>query len=151
MGHGTLIDGVQRPVKAGFVLVDGVQRKQKKGFALVDGVQRDIGFAKMFTVTLTGTGWNASPCYITIDGVKYSAAQTIEVPEGAEIYCRVINNIGVGADSIALNGVGVATEEPGTASSGYSAWSYTHVVTSDLTIAGLENGMVGRTMEITTE
>lgn len=151
MGHGTMVDGVQRLVTAGFDLVSGVQRKQKKGFALVDGVQRDIGFAKMFTVTLTGTGWNASPCYITIDGVKYSAAQTIEVPEGAEIYCRVINNTGAGAGSIALNGVGVATEEPGTASGGYSAWLYTHVVASDLTIAGLTSGAIGRTMEITTE
>ena len=149
MGHGTMVDGVQRLVKNGFDLVDGVQRKQKKGRTLVDGVQRDIGFAKMFAVTLTGTGWNATPCYITLDGVKYNAAQTIEVPEGTELFCSVFNYSSKGASAITLNGEGVA--EKGTASGAYQYWVYTHVITSNLTVVGLTDGAVGRRMEITTE
>ncbi len=149
MGHGTLAGGVQRLVKNGFDMVDGVQRKQKKGLALVDGVQRDIGFTRMFTVTLTGTGWNATPCNIVIDGVKYAAAQTIEVPEGAEMVCTVFNMGSKGADAIRLNGVGVASA--GASAGTYAYWTYTHMITGSLTVAGLEEGMVARIMEITTD
>lgn len=149
MGHGTLVDGVQRLVKNGFDLVDGVQWKQKKGLTLVDGIQRDIGLTKLFTVTLTGTGWHATPCHVVIDGVKYYAAQTLEVPEGTEIICTAFNLSGRGADAIKLNGVGVAAA--GTSAGTYTYFTYTHIVTGNLTVAGLEDGMVGRKMEITTE
>lgn len=149
MGHGTLADGVQRLVKHGFDLVDGVQRKKKKGLAMVDGIQRDIGFSKMFTVTLTGTGWNATPCYIMIDGVKYSAAQVIAVPEGTEIYCSVFAAAGSGNSAITVDGVGVGSI--GTSvSGGYFHSDYTHTVASDLTIYGQAAGMVARAMMITT-
>lgn len=149
MGHGTLVDGVQRQIAGGFTLVDGVQRKQKLGLTLVDGVQREIGFSRTFTVTLTGTGWNASPCYIMIDGVKYAAAQTLEVQEGTEILCSAFNLAAKGADTIKLNGVGVAAV--GTTVENYVYWTYTHTVESNLTVAGFEDGMVGRKMEITTQ
>ncbi len=148
MGHGTLVDGVQRTVKNGFELVDGVQRKQKKGLTLVDGVQRDIGLTKMFTVTLTGI-WNEQPCYVSIDGVKYYAAQTIEVSEGTEMYCRVFNMAFKGASAISLDGVGVATQD--IVAGAYSWWAYTHTVTSDLTATGYQEDMATYSIEITTE
>lgn len=149
MGHGTLIDGVQRTVKNGFDLVDGVQRKRKKGLALVDGVQREIGFAKMFTVTLTGTGWNATPCYIMINGVKYHAAQTLEVPEGTEIYCSVFAAAGSGSSAITVDGVGVGSIGT-TVSGGYYYSDYTLIVAGDLTIDARAAGPVARAMVITT-
>lgn len=149
MGHGTLVDGVQRQVTGGFMMVDGVQRRQKLGLTLVDGVQREVGFSKTFTVTLTGNGWNATPCYIMIDGVKYAAAQALEVQEGTEILCSVFNLAAKGADTIKLNGVGVAAV--GTTAGTYAYWTYTHTVASNLTITGLEDGMVGRKMEITAQ
>lgn len=145
MGHGTQVNGVQRDITGGMTLVNGVQRKITKGLTLVNGVQRDIGFgSQMFTITMTGR-WNSAACYISIDGVKYYAAQTIEVPEGTEIYCRVYNGPYKDANAITLDGVGVATRD----SSSEYWYSYTHTVRSDLIANGATDDMDMATYVIT--
>ena len=42
--------------------------------------------AQKVTLTLTGTG-DENECWISINGVKYYTAQTLEVDIGTEVYC----------------------------------------------------------------
>lgn len=65
MGHGTMVQGVQRTVGAGFTQVDGVQRKLKKGLTLANGVQRDILFTRPLSELLVGDS-----VFMNVDGVS---------------------------------------------------------------------------------
>ena len=152
MGHGTQINGVQRDITGGVTLVNGVQRKITKGLTLVGGVQREISFgSKMFTVTLTGSGWSLLYGRVGINGVDYARGgnYTIEVSAGTEIVCTVYNIAQKGINAIRLNGVGVASVDSQSGSDAY--FTYTHVAGSNLTISCAAEAGAARAMTITTD
>lgn len=128
MGHGTLVDGVQRLVTAGLDLVDGVQRKQKKGLTLVGGVQREISIgSSVCTIVITVSASMNMGAYVEIGGVQYKTAQTIEVSSGTQMYCRGMASGTDKSAAVTLNGVAVAET-----SGNYG--EYTHTITKDTAV-----------------
>ena len=141
MGHGTQINGIQRDITGGMTLVNGIQRKITKGLTLVNGVQREISLGpSICTITMTGASWNRPGCNVLLNGTAYYADQTIEVPKGTEIVCRAYNYTSIGADTITLDGVGVAVEIQNIGTEAF--YEYAGTVTSDLTVnSRMTNGL----------
>lgn len=126
MGHGTLVDGVQRLVTAGFDLVDGVQRKQVKGLTLVDGVQREIALKKnTFMVGVSGIA-PLKNCYHAEMGGSILQIGAVEVDEGTAIKCVAYDSSGYKLGKISLNGTVVA--------SGATTVAHTIMVESNVSI-----------------
>lgn len=89
------------------------------------------------TVTITGSG-NANSCYVTINGVKYTSATTLEVDSGTVIGATV--GAGYYGASVSLNGTTVQN----------GAGTYNHTVNAPCTI-NLSYSMYGAsTITITT-
>lgn len=84
--HRTMVDGVIWGIPSGRCLVGGVGYSILKGRTLVGGVGYDVKLgASVVAVNISGTG-NTSDSFVTIAGVKYTAAATgLEVKTGDAI------------------------------------------------------------------
>lgn len=91
---------------------------------IIGGTAYEVGFAEMVSVTINGTG-DPQYCYVTIDGVKYYSATTINVPVGTVMICTVDHPSTSGTtETVTLNGTMVANKT-----------SYTHVITTNMTVS----------------
>lgn len=91
------------------------------------------------TVNITGSG-NATYLYLTVDGTKYTSANTVVVPVGTIISCYARRSYGNG--SILLNGTTVASGNPA---------NYDYEVTGNVTIKMTYSSYGNATIEITEE
>lgn len=108
MAHKTLVGGTAYEVKGGRCLVDGTSYSIQKGRTLVGGTGYDVSFAPAaIPVTITGSG-NATYCKVTINGVAYTAAATLEVLAGDTITFDV-RGTGSGVCRVTIDDVEVAS------------------------------------------
>ena len=140
MAHKTLISGTAYTVKGGRDLIAGTGYAKKQGKTLIDGTVYKIGFGHSCIIEITAVNGNASAT-VTINGIKYSAAATLEVESGTEIEC-----IAEGA----RNTFGKITVDGNVVAQG--SWSnihaiYTYLVETDTQIY-LNGSVFGRTSEI---
>lgn len=88
----------------------------------------------MVTITITGDGAGGRVAStVTIDGVKYMKAATVEVLAGTEVICYAANG-GSGYGAIYLNGTVVAS------GSSHGGAEYTYVAKTDMEIK-IQNDM----------
>ena len=122
-GHNTNIGSVAFEIEGGTVNIGGVAYELDSGLILAGGTSREIAFAPSeFHITISGTG-NTWYCYVTVGGTKYYAATEMTVAPNTNIVCFADSNRTT--NKIILNGTTVKTGDQAT---------YTHTVTSDLTI-----------------
>ena len=108
MAHKTLVGGTAYENKGGRCLVDGTAYSILKGRTLVDGTGYDVSFAPAaIPVTIAGSG-NSTYCKVTINGVAYTAAATLEVFAGDVITCNVSSS-GSGVCRVTIDGEEVAS------------------------------------------
>ena len=65
-------------------------------------------------VNITAVSAGATTCYVSIDGVMYTASATVVVPVGTTIYCMARSNDGENSNyygTISVNGSGVASAD----------------------------------------
>lgn len=111
--HNTLIDGTAYEIDGGRVLIGGTAYSIDKGKTMVDGTVREIAFSSPITVNITGKG-NATYAYVTVDGVTYTKAATLEVNQGATIIAYVKTTASNMIDGeIIMNGSMVADADSG--------------------------------------
>lgn len=96
--HNTLIDGTAYAIDGGSVMVNGTVCEIAEGSTLVNGTAYVITFTVPVTVKITKTsGYSANNryAYVEINGTKYngSAATTIEVPMGTEMFCYATRGV----------------------------------------------------------
>ena len=103
--HYTLVGGAAREIKGMTINIGGVAREVDGGLVLVNGVAREIVFTTPFTVTITGSGGDWAN--VSINGVTYTAAATLEVEPGTIVYCAV-KHTGQGPGRVYLNSTRVA-------------------------------------------
>lgn len=85
-----------------------------------------------YSVTLSGV-FDENYGYVTIDGVKYSAAQTVEAKAGATIYVHCMTSMGAVPATITVDGTEVANS-----GSAYTA-THTFTLAGNTTIAMTKN------------
>lgn len=112
MAHKTLVGGTAYEITGGRTLVSGTGYDISKGRTLVGGTGYDILFEiGPVPVTITGTG-DASNCYTTIAGTKYSkAASGIEVLAGESIKFHAYSYTGTYSAKIVIDGVTVKSSD----------------------------------------
>ena len=103
-------------------MVGGTVYTIKEGKTMVDGTAYSIKFASDVVVTITGTG-NSTNAYVTINGTKYTSAETVKVTAGTEIYCYARYIPSTGNGGVYLNGTQLKTS------------AYTFDAGSDVSIA----------------
>ena len=86
MAHKTLISGTAYDVKGGRDLIAGTGYAKKQGKTLIDGTAYKIGFGHSCIIEITAVNAN-SLATVTINGITYKAAATLEVESGTEIEC----------------------------------------------------------------
>ena len=108
MAHKAMIGGTVYEIGGGKAMVGGAVYDIEKGKTMVSGTVREIAFAEMITVTITGYG-AAGKLYIVIDGTEYRSG-TIDIEKGTVITVFVGGtNEGTKGGTIVLNGKTVAT------------------------------------------
>ena len=111
MAHKSLIGGTVYEKKGGADLINGTVYQKNYGKTLIDGTVYEVGFVKMVTVTITGSGSNN--CSVTIEGTTYTSTTTLEVPAGTIIDCYTwfsyCSGCKSGNGAIYLNGSKVGT------------------------------------------
>lgn len=90
MAHRTLINGTGYDISGGREMIGGTGYAKKGGRTLIDGTVYEIGFAKKFTVTITGefyaTQYGAKG-YVKIAGTSVPVGE-YQVESGTEIEVR---------------------------------------------------------------
>lgn len=140
MAHKTLISGTARSVTGGRDLIAGTGYAKKQGKTLVDGTVYKIGFGRSCIIEITAVRGN-SMATVTINGITYNAAATLEVESGTEIECLAEGG---------RNSFGKITVDGNVVAQG--SWSnvdasYTYLVETDTQIY-LNGSAFGRTSEI---
>ena len=140
MAHKTLISGTACSVAGGRDLIAGTGYAKKQGKTLIDGTVYKIGFRHSCIIKITAVSGNGSAT-VTINGIKYSAAATLEVESGTEIECLAEGGI---------NTFGKITVDGNVVAQG--SWSnvnanYTYLVETDTQIY-LNGSAFGRVSEI---
>ena len=140
MAHKTLISGTAYAVKGGRDLIAGTGYAKKQGKTLVDGTAYKIGFGHSCIIEITAVNGNGSAT-VTINGITYRDAATLEVESGTEIECLAEG---------AMNTFGKITVDGNVVAQG--SWSnvdanYTYLVETDTQIY-LNGSVFGRVSEI---
>ncbi len=140
MAHKTLISGTDYAVKGGRDLIAGTGYAKKQGKTLIDGTAYKIGFRHSCIIEITAVNANAGAT-VTINGITYNAAATLEVESGTEIECLAEG---------ARNTFGKITVDGNVVAQG--SWSntsadYTYLVETDTQIY-LNGSIFARTSEI---
>lgn len=88
MAHKAMIGGAVYEVGGGKDMIGGAVYEKDHGKTMLGGTVYEVGFVEMATVTIMGNGdkYYAS---VTIDGITYTSATTLEVPVGTVISCYV--------------------------------------------------------------
>lgn len=84
--HHTLINGTSYAISGGTDLIAGTSYQIRGGRTLVDGTAYKIGFGRSCIIEITAVRGNGSAT-VTINGITYKAAATLEVESGTEIEC----------------------------------------------------------------
>lgn len=110
MAHKVMVDGTAYGISEGITKDGGTGYVLQMGVAKVDGTLYDISFGSgLIPVTITSSG-NASYCYVTINGTKYSSETSgIEVEAGSEIGLSVRARSSSVRGYIYINGTTVKT------------------------------------------
>lgn len=104
------------------------------GETVIDGTAYEIDFSRMVTITITGDGTGGRVAStVTIDGVKYMKAATVEVLAGTEVICYAAKG-GWKDGTVYLNGEVVAS------GNSQGAAEYTYVARTDMEIK-IQNDM----------
>ena len=140
MAHKTLISGTAYAVKGGRDLIAGTGYAKKPGKTRIDGTAYKIGFGRSCIIEITAASGNGSAT-VTINGITYRAAATLEVESGTEIECLAAGGI---------NSFGKITVSGNVVAQG--SWSnvdanYTYLVETDTQIY-LNGSAFGRVSEI---
>lgn len=140
MAHKTLIDGTAYAVKGGRDLIAGTGYAKKQGKTLVNGTAYKIVFGRSCIIEITAANGNGL-AKVTINGITYTAAATLEVESGTEIECLAEGGRNSNG-KITVNGNVVAQ----------GSWSnvdanYTYLVETDTQIY-LNGSVFGRVSEI---
>lgn len=125
------IGSVSKATESGYVNIGGVWKPVVEAYNNIGGVWKSAWESAVTYVTLTlaGDSFDGSDSYVLIDGVKYNALGTYDVPLGAEMYCYAYLNspIGTTLNYIYLddNVVAKATKAPA---------EYTMTITGDIEV-----------------
>lgn len=95
------IGSVSKATESGYVNIGGVWKPVVEAYNNIGGVWKSAWESAVTYVTLeltsmNGSSFDGSDSYVLIDGVKYNAFGTYDVPLGAEMYCYVYVNTPVG-------------------------------------------------------
>ena len=140
MAHKTLISGTAYDVKGGRDLIAGTGYAKKQGKTLIDGTVYKLGFRHSCIIEITAVAGNGAAT-VTINGITYRAAATLEVESGTEIECLAEGG---------RNSFGKITVDGNVVAQG--SWSnvhatYTYLVETDTQIY-LNGSAIARTSEI---
>lgn len=138
--HHILKDGTSYAIKGGTDLIAGTSYQIGGGRTLVDGTEYKIGFGRSCIIEITAVTANQI-AKVTINGITYNAAATLEVESGTEIECLAEGTRDT-FGKITVDGNVVAQ---GSWSSGDA--NYTYLVETDTQIY-LNGSVFGRTSEI---